>query len=85
MLYYGSAMLWAVPAFTGFDATNLIVYSVLPTLLSATLLIAVGLLSARTRSLVIAKKTIGIAFSRAVAAVGLFWIGLIIMSNLAHP
>lgn len=83
LLYYGTTMLFLVPASPGhyFDQ-NLLLYGILPTLLSVALLVTVGWLWVRTGGSVFLGKAIGRSFSLAVAAIVHFWIGLIIMADL---
>lgn len=83
LLYYGTTMLFFVPAQPGhyFDL-NLVIYGMLPTLTSAALLVAVGWLWVRSGSSLTLKKAIGRSFSLAIAGILIFWIGLIIMADL---
>ena len=77
-------MLLVMPGYPGesYFAVERILYGILPSLLSAALLATVGWLWVRSGSSVTLKKAIGRSFSFAVAAVLLFWIGLIIMADL---
>jgi hypothetical protein len=88
-LYFGNGMLLLMPGDPYhrepyFDRTR-VIYGVLPFLLSVALSIAVGFLWARAPNWDKVKRAIGIAFSCAVAAVLLFWAGLIIRADLRHP
>jgi hypothetical protein len=83
LLYFGSGMLLVVPSIPGhyFDL-KLLLYGVLPIVLSATLLATVGWLWTRSGGSLNLGKAIGRSFSFAIAAVLLFWIGLIIIADL---
>jgi len=84
LLYLGSGMLLVMPGYPGesYLVRERILYGVLPTLLSAALLVTVGWLWVRAGGSVSLGKAIGRSFSLAVAAILLFWIGLIIMADL---
>lgn len=83
-LYYGSGMLLLFPATPGegYFAAWRILYGVLPTLLSAVLLVVVGWLWTRTGSAVGLERAIGNSFSWAIGAVLLFWIGVLIIAGI---
>ncbi len=79
-------MLLLVPSIPGhyFDL-KLLMYGVLPTLLSAALLLTVGWLWTRSNRSIRLGRAIGQSFSFAIAAVLLFWIGLIILADIRNP
>lgn len=82
LLYFGSTMLLLVPSYRGESYfAGRIEYGVLPTLGSIVLLITVGWLWARATSMSLG-KSIGWAFAGAIAAIALFWIGLIIVAGV---
>ena len=78
-------MLFLSPSIPGhyFDL-KLLLYGVLPTLLSAALLVTVGWLWAHSGGSVNLGKAIGRSFSLAVAGILLFWIGLIVIADVKH-
>lgn len=83
-LYYGTGMLLVVPGFPGesYFALKRMLYGVLPTLLSAALLLASGWLWTRSGSGINLRKAVANSFSLAVGAVVLFWIGLLVIASI---
>ena len=83
LLYFGSGMLMVVQGYPGegYFAPRRILYGVLPTILSAALLVSVGWLWTRSDSAVSLRKAIANSFAWALGAIGLFWIGLLIVAS----
>jgi hypothetical protein len=83
-LYYGSGMLLIVPGYPGesYFAAKRMLYGILPTLLSAVLLVSAGWFWTRSGSTVSLRKAIANSFSWAVAAVLLFWLGPLIVAGI---
>ena len=84
LLYYGTAELFFVPRHLheSYFARDRVLYGVLPTLASGAVLVVVGWLWARSRGLIDFRRTIIAAIRYAIGAVVLFWVGLIIVSDL---
>lgn len=82
LLTYGSAMVLFVPGAPGhyFDA-NLLVYGILPLILSISLFVVVGVLSARWGSGSLG-KSVATAISFGISAVVLFYVAMGFVSTL---
>jgi len=84
LLYFGSGMLLVAPGYPGerYLASARILYGVMPVLASAVLLTTTGWLWSRSGASISVKRAITNAFSLAVAAIILFWIGLLIAAGI---
>jgi len=86
LLYFGTGMLLLVPGFPGesYFTSGRMIYGAVPTMSSAALLVLAGWLWSRAVGDTEWSKFVGKAFSWAIAAVVVFWIGLIIISQFQH-
>lgn len=83
MLYFGTGMLFVVPGYPGegYFVTKRILYGLLPTISSAGLLVAVGWLWGRSSKPEEYVRYVKRSFLYAIAAISLFWLGLIIIAD----
>jgi hypothetical protein len=83
VLYFGTGMLFVVPGYPGegYFVRKRILYGLLPTMSSAGLLVAVGWLWDRSSKPEDCGKYVKRSFLYAMAAISLFWLGLIIIAD----
>lgn len=89
LLYYGGVMLLLVPGNPGESYLKSLyqgrfLYGVLPTLSGGVLLATVGWLWNRSNGSADFKMSVIRTLSYAVAAVFLFWLGLMVVANIRH-
>jgi MFS family permease len=89
LFYYGTAMLFLVPGYPGENYLKSLVegrflYGVVPFLSSIGIIAFAGWLWDRSHESHNLRRSIGRAFSFAIGAIILFWIGLIILADLRH-
>ncbi len=83
LLYFGIGMLFVVPGYPGeaYFVTKRVLYGSLPSICGGALLVGAGWLWGRSTNSGDSWKYVKRSFQCALAAVSLFWIGLIVLAG----